>query len=98
MSGDRSTAATDPAVTTCPACGETVRHPCTETREDDFASYVVVVDPGNSWHHVRDAHPDIWAQMCEARQKMNANPYIGGMPRKVNGTFLGPGEDVGDLP
>lgn len=81
----------------CPACGADVERPTMETRQDDFASYVVVADPGTSWEHLRDHHPDIWAQMCEARRKMNGNPFIGGMPRKVDGTFLRAGEDVADI-
>lgn len=82
----------------CPLCGDPVTMPRTENREDEFAIYVVVTDPG-TWHaHHRDAHPESWAQACEMQRKMNANPYIGGMPRKVNGTFLRAGQDVGDLP
>lgn len=81
----------------CPACGAEVERPVMETREDDFCTYVVVTDPGTSWAHLRDQHPEVWAQMCEARRKMNANPFIGGMPRKVDGTFLRAGEDVADI-
>lgn len=81
----------------CPACGADVEHATTETRHDDMASYVVVTDPGTAWAHLRDQHPDIWAEMCEARRKMNANPFIGGMARKVDGTFLRAGEDVADI-
>jgi len=68
-----------------------------ETREDGMASYVVITDPGTAWAHVRDQHPGVWAQMCEARRKMNASPFIGGMARKVDGTFLRAGEDVADI-
>ncbi len=74
--------------------------PTLEDRENDhgIALAVVVTDPGTAWHHVRDEHPERWAELCEARRKMNANPFIGGSPRKVNGTFLRTGEDVGELP
>lgn len=81
----------------CPACGAEVERPVMETREDGMASCVVVADPGTSWAHLRDEHPGIFAEMCEARRKMNANPYIGGMPRRVDGCFLRDGEDVSDI-
>ena len=90
-------AAMSGALDTCPACGADVEHATTETRHDDFASYVVVTDPGTAWAHLRDQHPGIWAELCEARRKMNANPFIGGSPRKVDGTFLRAGEDVADI-
>jgi hypothetical protein len=64
---------------------------------DDMASYVIVTDPGTFHQHARDDHPGIWADLCDARRKMNANPYIGCMPRKVDGTFLRAGEDVSDI-
>ncbi len=81
----------------CPACGADIEHPTLETRQDDFVSYVVVTDPGTAWAHLRDQHPDVWAEMCEARRKMNANPYIGILNRKVDGTIMRSGEDVSDI-
>lgn len=86
------------AVVNCPLCDAEVTMPSHEKRENDFASYVVVTDPGTFHDHLRDAHPDYWAEACERQRKFNANPFIGSMPRKVNGTFLRAGEDVGDLP
>jgi hypothetical protein len=81
----------------CPVCGVPVEMPVTETAEADGMLAVVVTDPGTAWAHVRDAHPEEFTRMCEARRKMNANEFIGAMPRKVDGTFLRPGEDVADI-
>jgi len=72
----------------CPLCGAELEWATTETREDGCATYVVVTDPGTAWAHTRDEHPERWAELCDARRKMNANPFIGCMPRKVDGTFL----------
>ena len=47
---------------------------------------------------VRKAAPEKWAELCDMQRKVNANPFIGGSPRKVDGTFLRAGEDVGDTP
>lgn len=80
----------------CPACGEEVTLPTNETIDDGMVLAVVVTDPGTFHGHVRGQHREAWERMCEARRQMNANPFIGGMPRKVDGTFLRPGEDVGD--
>jgi hypothetical protein len=72
--------------------------PRTENREFDggMVFAVVVTHPGTFHAHVRDAHPEQWARSCEMTRRMNANPYIGILPRKVNGTIMRPGEDVGD--
>ena len=71
--------------------------PTTAKVETDMTIAVVVTDPGTFHEHLRDVHPEQWAESCEARRKMNANPFFGGMPRKVDGTFLRAGEDVGDI-
>lgn len=84
-------------VVQCPRCGADVEMPTTETAETDMAIALVVTDPGTFSQHFRDEHPEQWASSCEARRKMNANPVMPGMPRKVDGTFLRPGEDVGDI-
>lgn len=84
-------------VVKCPACGVDVEMPATAEVETGMTFAVVVTDPGTFYAHVRDEHPERWEQSCEARRRMNANPFIGGMPRKVDGTFLRPGEDVGDI-
>lgn len=91
------TAATTGRRVKCPLCDAELEWATTETRQDEFASYVVVTDPGTAWVHIRDEHPERWAEMREARRKMNANPFIGCMPRKVDGTFLLAGEDVCDI-
>lgn len=85
---------------TCPFDGTPLTLPTLEERELDggMVHAVVVTDPGNVSRHLRDEHPAMWARMCEQQRRMNANPFIGGMPRKVDGTFLRPGEDVGDTP
>jgi hypothetical protein len=50
---------------------------------------------GSVWGHVRDVHPDRWAWLLRRQERANS---IGlGMPRKVDGSFLLPGQDVGDL-
>ena len=92
---------TDQAARTCPLCGAPVTMPRTQ-RIDDLggdvlASAVVVTDPGTAHAHVRDEHPEKWAELCEMQRRMNESGRYG-MPRKVSGTFLRAGEDVGDLP
>ena len=86
-------------MTKCPACGAGIEMPRTEEREfaDGMISAVVVTDPGTFHTHLRDAHPDFWAESCELQRAFNANRFIGAMPRKVDGTFLRPGEDVSDI-
>jgi hypothetical protein len=81
----------------CPSCGAELELPASEVVETDMASAVIVTDPGTAFSHIRDVHPEYWATACELRRRMNASPYIGGMPRKVDGTFLRSGEDVGDI-
>lgn len=87
---------------TCPLCSAELTMPTTEERFLDdgmvFAIALSVTDPGTAHHHVRDEHPEKWAELCEMQRRVNANPNIGGSPRKVDGTFLRAGEDVGDLP
>jgi len=97
IAGMTTLAALNGAVVKCPKCGTEVTMPSHGERQDDSAFYVVVTDPGTFHRHLRDAHPEEWARVCEMQRKVNANPFIGGMPRKVNGTFLRAGEDVGDL-
>jgi hypothetical protein len=81
---------------TCPACGDELLLPTTATLDQDACTAVVVVDRGTVSAHVRDAHPERWASMCDARRKMNVSDRYG-MPRKVDGTFLLDGEDVADV-
>jgi hypothetical protein len=81
----------------CPVCGVAVEMPQLETVVTDLAVTMVQTDPGTAFQHLRDAHPEHWAEACERQRLVNANPYIGGMPRKVDGTFLRPGENVGDV-
>lgn len=85
----------------CPRCGTPVTMPTREQRHiDDGATQaiaVVVTDPGTAHAHIRDAHPELWAQLCEQQRQLNASPYMPGMPRRVDGAFLRPGEDVGNL-
>jgi hypothetical protein len=92
----------DPQALNCPLCGTPVTMPQTERVDnlggDVLVSAVVVTDPGTAHAHVRDSHPDKWAELCEMQCRVNASPFISAMQRKVNGTFLRPGEDVGDLP
>jgi hypothetical protein len=81
---------------TCPLDGTVLTRETTETRQDDFASYVVVTDPGTVHSHIRDEHPERWQEMCDFQRKWNA---LGrGMPRRVDGCFLAAGEDVGYTP
>ena len=69
----------------------------TENLETDMAFAVVVTDPGTYWQHVRDQHPADFAEVCEMRRRMNANPNVGILDRKVDGTILERGEDVADI-
>jgi hypothetical protein len=80
---------------TCPLDGAVLTLPVTETRENDMCTAVVVTDPGTVHRHIRDEHPERWQEICEARQKMNASPFIFGMPRRADGCFLEDGQDVG---
>lgn len=89
-------------MTLCPMCSEPVTLPTVEQEElgGRFpATAAVITDPGTFNHHLRDAHPEWWAEQCDLQRRFNANPFIRPVvPRKVNGTPLLPGEDVGDLP
>lgn len=83
----------------CPRCGQPLTTARTEHRDigGDAIMAIVITDPGTAWPHIRDAHPDWWAQLVRARRAMNENPFIGGSKRRVDGVFLRPGEDVGNL-
>lgn len=81
---------------TCPLDGAMLTQPVTGRREDDFCSYVVVADPGTVHRHIRDEHPDHWQELCDFQRKWNARGL--GLPRRVDGCFLGDGEDVGYTP
>lgn len=86
---------------TCPLCDAPLTMPRSEQQHIDQGAVqaiaVIVTDPGTAHAHIRDVHPERWAELCEMQRQVNANPYIGGMPRRVDGTFLRPGEDVGNL-
>lgn len=89
----------DPQMRPCPICGELVSLGGHRTIETG-AALVVVVDPPDTFHpHLRDAHPAEFAEAAERRAKLNATlgQMMGAMPRKVDGTFLRAGEDVGDI-
>lgn len=83
----------------CPLCGEEVTLPSHAEMETDdgMVCAVVVTDKGTAWAHIRDAHPEDFARLVELQRAMNANPNISSMPRKVDGTFLMPGEGVGSI-
>jgi hypothetical protein len=86
---------------TCPLDGQVLTLPVHEQREIDggIAIALVVTDPGTVHRHIRDAHPERWAELCEFQRKWNASPVPGfHLPRKVDGTLLRTGEDVGDTP
>jgi len=83
---------------TCPLDGAELTMPVTEQREDGICIAMVVTDPGTVHRHIRDEHPDLWSDLCDARRKLNANPFLGGMPRRVDGCFLQHGQDVGYTP
>jgi hypothetical protein len=88
----------DGRTVTCPLDGTPLTLPTTESREDDAGIIVVVTDPGTVHAHIRDEHPAMWARLREARERMNASPFIGGTPRRVDGTLLLGGRDVGYTP
>jgi hypothetical protein len=83
---------------TCPLDGAVLTLPVNERRELDggVATAMVVTDPGTVHRHLRDEHPVRWAELCDFQRKWNASGLA--MPRKVDGTFLRAGEDVGDTP
>lgn len=84
---------------TCPLDGTHLTLPEHERREFDggMVLALVVTNPGTIHRHIRDEHPERWAEMCERQRKWNANPMPGfHLPRKVDGTLLRLGEDVGD--
>jgi hypothetical protein len=85
----------------CPLCGAPVTMPRSEQRHIDDGAVqaitVTVTDPGTAHAHIRDVHPERWAQLCEQQRQVNANQRIGAWPRRVDGAFLQPGEDVGNL-
>jgi hypothetical protein len=77
----------------CALCDAPIEVPETETT--DWGRSVRVGDPGTLYTHLREAHPDRWAEICQAQRAVNA--LIDPVPRKIDGTLLLPGEDVGDL-
>jgi hypothetical protein len=77
----------------CPVCGAPVEVP--ETEALDSGRRVTVGDPGTIYTHLRDAHPEKWAELLQLQRAVNAR--IDPVPRKVDGTLLRPGEDVGDI-
>jgi hypothetical protein len=85
--------------TSCPLCDAPVTLPRSEHHDLDggMIKALVVTDNGTFHAHVRDAHPERWAELVEMQRQVNANQFIGGMPRRVDGTFLRAGEDVGNL-
>jgi len=85
-----------PETVTCPLDGAVLTMPVTERREDDMCTAMVVVDPGTVHRHIRDEHPERWAEMCDFQRKWNALGRA--MPRRVDGCFLRDGEDVGYTP
>jgi hypothetical protein len=81
----------------CPLDGTALTLPVTERCDlPDGGIAMVVTDPGTFHRHMRDTHPERWEEACERQRQMNANPNITFMPRKVDGTFLLDGQDVGD--
>jgi hypothetical protein len=67
--------------TACPACKLPVTLPRTEAVEAGNGTLAFfVTDPGTFHAHLRDAHPDLWAHMCEMRRRMNTSPRIGRVP------------------
>ena len=79
--------------------GALLTPPTHERREIDggMVLVLVVTDPGTMHRHIRDEHPERWTELCEFQRKWNANPMPGfHMPRKVDGTLLLDGQDVGD--
>lgn len=77
----------------CPLCEAPIELPVTETT--DWGRTVTIGDPGTIYSHLREAHPDRWAEALQAQRVVNA--YIDPVPRKIDGTLLLPGEDVGDI-
>jgi hypothetical protein len=75
----------------CPLCGAPIEVPWAIDVERDTH----VIDPGNLYIHLREAHPERWAEVCQAQRAVNA--LIDPVPRKIDGTLLLPGEDVGDI-
>ena len=78
---------------TCAADGAALTAPTTEAREMDGLMVVVTTDPGNAAEHLRTAHPERWRELCDQQRRMNAGGRYG-MPRRMDGSFLPPGEDV----
>jgi len=84
------------AAVECPLCGESVTLPSSARAEADggMVTAVVITDRGTFLSHLRDKHPERFAELAELRRDVNANPFIGGMPRKAGGSFMFTGEDV----
>lgn len=83
----------------CALCREPVTLGEHRIVNDGTIVMAVVDPPGTFWPHLRDAHPGAFAEAVERRERLNATlaAIIGAMPRKVDGTFLRPGEAVGDV-
>jgi hypothetical protein len=77
----------------CAFCDAPIEVPVTE--RPDSGRVVTVGDPGTIYAHLRDAHPERWTEALQAQRVVNA--YIDPVPRKIDGTLLRPGEDVGDI-
>jgi hypothetical protein len=83
----------------CPLCCEPMTLHKLATVEQDGQAVVVVTEAGSMWPHVRDAHPERFELACGHRRRMNAQfaEVMGAAPRKIDGTLLLEGEDVGDV-
>lgn len=77
----------------CALCDAPIEVSVTERL--DSGRVVTVGDPGTIYTHLRDAHPERWTEALQAQRVVNA--YIDPVPRKIDGTLLRPGEDVGDI-
>jgi hypothetical protein len=80
---------------TCPLDGALLTMDTFEDVDYGTCRAVVRTAPGTAHAHMRDAHPEHWQEMCEFQRKWNATGM--GMARRVDGCFLPPDGDVGDL-
>lgn len=87
----------------CPLCRAEVTLPVTAELDESATAFSViahvVADQGTFFAHIRDEHPEEWVQACVRRRRSNAaiGGSLGAMPRKVGGSLLLPGENVGDI-
>jgi hypothetical protein len=87
-------------VVACPVCGQQgLTLPTSERYEDELVIAMVQTSVGTWFPHVRDEHPEEWAQACASRASLNRvlGERMGALPRNVAGTFLHAGQAVGDL-